>query len=635
MKNTYLIILILLTTTVFAQKKPLTIPVSNYPEHYFEALASSQMNTQNNDCVAEPGRKSQLPSSRGGAIWSEDFGNGFPSGWVADDVSGICPWKWTTNGSHGYWNGTNAAGYTDAISSTTAGNGFLISDVDSSNHFSYGQPSGTTYQYLETYFATNEIDLGASYSSLLLTFEQSFRFNNSVDLLVMVSPDSVNWTEYTVQGGVGNNTASDDPDMVEVNISAAVGNSQSVFLKIGWNSRVYFWMIDDMNIVQGLENDLELTKAYHGDIVLDYQYSKIPLEQATEMVVGAVVTNLGGVTQTGVTVDYDIQRDGNSVQTGSFSFANGIVAADSDTAWYSTGYTPDQTGEYTVLMTVSADIADENTTNQDGSSTMEVTDFVFAHDYDEDFEIQVWGREDSNGDANPYGHGNVFIPYNDGSSVYALQAALGSNTTSGTSIIAEVHELGTSIQDIVDSYQTVFDILPEHINGGSNFFFTTIVLDEEVPLSAGTGYTIALQSEGGVDELWLLANDGDEDFSTTLYGPYGSGGAINWYNGWDHTPGLRMNLNPEIAGIEDQIEEVGFGLYPNPTSNIVTVVLSEQSGIGNIQIVNVEGKLVKTIPLAGTNQSTFDVSVEDMAKGVYYVSVTHDGGVSTQMLMVQ
>ena len=31
-------------------------------------------------------------------------------------------------------------------------NGFLISDTDSANGHTYGQPSGTTYQYIDSYF---------------------------------------------------------------------------------------------------------------------------------------------------------------------------------------------------------------------------------------------------------------------------------------------------------------------------------------------------------------------------------------------------------------------------------------------------------------------------------------------------
>ena len=93
--------------------------------------------------------------SSGTAFWSEDFSNGWPAGWTTQNPDGYCPWKWTLNGSHGYWNGNNGAGYADSIASTTAGDGFLIADNDSANHFNFGQPSGTTYEYLETYFTSN------------------------------------------------------------------------------------------------------------------------------------------------------------------------------------------------------------------------------------------------------------------------------------------------------------------------------------------------------------------------------------------------------------------------------------------------------------------------------------------------
>ena len=58
-------------------------------------------------------------------IWEEDFGGGFPSGWStytnntgAGNSGSLpgntaeCPWKYSMQGSWGYWNsvGTNAAG---------------------------------------------------------------------------------------------------------------------------------------------------------------------------------------------------------------------------------------------------------------------------------------------------------------------------------------------------------------------------------------------------------------------------------------------------------------------------------------------------------------------------------------------
>jgi hypothetical protein len=89
-------------------------------------------------------------SSFGAPIWSEDFANGFPAGWTVSDTSGICPWTYSLDGSWGYFNGTSGTAAAAAIKSTTAANGFLISDVDSANNKNYGQPSGTTYKYLST-----------------------------------------------------------------------------------------------------------------------------------------------------------------------------------------------------------------------------------------------------------------------------------------------------------------------------------------------------------------------------------------------------------------------------------------------------------------------------------------------------
>ena len=163
------------------------------------------------------------------------------------------PWKYSTVGSWGYWNTNQGQSAAPAINSTTSSNGFLISDIDSANHWNAGQPSGNTYHYLESYFTTSSIDL-SGWDNVNLEFEYSFRFNNSVDLTVAVSADSINWTNYNIQGNATNNQASADPEYLSLNISPFAGNS-SVYIKIGWNSRSYFWMIDDIKII-GLSNKL-------------------------------------------------------------------------------------------------------------------------------------------------------------------------------------------------------------------------------------------------------------------------------------------------------------------------------------------------------------------------------------------
>ena len=136
-------------------------------------------------------------------IWEEDFGGGFPSGWSSySNNTGAgnsgslpgntaeCPWKYTTVGSWGYWNTNQGQSAAPPINSTTSSNGFLISDIDSANHWNAGQPSGNTYYYLESYFTTSAIDL-TGFPNVSLEFEHSFRFNNSINLEVSISTDSL------------------------------------------------------------------------------------------------------------------------------------------------------------------------------------------------------------------------------------------------------------------------------------------------------------------------------------------------------------------------------------------------------------------------------------------------------------
>ena len=252
-------------------------------------------------------------------IWEEDFGSGFPAGWStytnntgAGNTGSLpgntaeCPWKYSTVGSWGYWNTNQGASAAPAINSTTAANGFLISDIDSANHWNAGQPSGDTYYYLESYFTTSAIDL-TGFPNVSLEFEHSFRFNNSINLTVSISTDSVTWTTYNVQGNATNNQASADPEYLSLNISSVAGNSPTAYVKVGWTARCYFWMIDDIKIVETPDNKLDLTEVTHGGWYttpttngFGLDYTMVPLSQAeaNPFAFEGIVTNLGALDQT-------------------------------------------------------------------------------------------------------------------------------------------------------------------------------------------------------------------------------------------------------------------------------------------------------------------------------------------------
>jgi len=146
-----------------------------------DALATEHIAVEENN-VQSTVNNSNNNASSSNPIWSENFANGFPQGWVtySDNTQGgaaTCKWKWSTVGSWGYYQGTQGLSGAAAMNSTTAANGFLISDTDSANHHTYGQPSGTTYQYIDSYFITDAIDL-SNYPAVSLEFEHNFRYNN-------------------------------------------------------------------------------------------------------------------------------------------------------------------------------------------------------------------------------------------------------------------------------------------------------------------------------------------------------------------------------------------------------------------------------------------------------------------------
>ena len=90
---------------------------------------------------------SHFNSSSVTPIWSEDFSAGFPALWSTSSYNmggsfATCPWAWTTDGTWGYYNGNQGTAGSNALTSTTASDGFLICDTDSANHYAYGQPSG-------------------------------------------------------------------------------------------------------------------------------------------------------------------------------------------------------------------------------------------------------------------------------------------------------------------------------------------------------------------------------------------------------------------------------------------------------------------------------------------------------------
>jgi len=332
----------------------------------------------------------QTQKAGGDTIWYEDFGGGFPSSWSIQDSSGICPWSYTLDGTWGYYNSNNGVGPgDDTLQSATKANGFLICDPDSANNAVYGQPSGTTYEYLSSYFTTSAIDL-SGYPAILLQFEHLFRYNNGIDLIVGVSTDNATWTNYAVQGTTPNNTQSANAETANINISSVAGNQSTVYVRLGWSARVYYWMVDDIRIVEAPGNDLTLTMEKHYPF-----YKMTPVRQATDITFIGAIANNGGNTQANVQLNTTVSLLGDTLFNDSSAPISSAPAANDTVAIADSSYIPSLLGDYLVENYITYDSADFNPSDDSLNNNFMITDSVYARD---DNTYTGWGvRTSTNG----------------------------------------------------------------------------------------------------------------------------------------------------------------------------------------------------------------------------------------------
>ena len=563
-----------------------------------------------NDCISVEKDHNIAPLNvkSGATIWSEDFANGFPVGWTIDDVSGICPWVWSNDGSWGYWNSNNATSAGTAINSTTAANGFLICDPDSANHFNYGQPSGSTYQYLESYFTTSAIDL-TGHPAVVLEFQQYFRFNNGIDMNVMVSNNNVTWTTYTVQGANVNNSYSGNPDTVKINISSVAGNQPTVYIKIGWNARVYCWMIDDMKITEAEANDLTMKSHYFETLGLPYY--KIPTSQITDINFSSSVINNGANDQTNTKLNIDV----NGAVIGS-SNPTTLSAGNTDSLYLNSAYVPPSTlGNYDLKWIVISDSTDDNPSDNYASERIEITDYTYARDND----IPDGNRYNA---GDPYEIGNYFDIINN-ELIEGVEFKVDDASNPGSVIYAALYSVDAASGDFIWEGSSDDYILTS--SDVSNESLITLCLFNPISLTGGKRYLAVVGSYGdaGATNDLVVRTAGVSAPQTSF--KY-DGADLTWYY-TTKTPMVRMLLTGGCGwNINDQSNLAGSleQNQPNPfAENTLINFELKQSGNVQFEVADISGKIVHSINLgnlsAGNHQIAFEAA--EYKAGIYFYSL--------------
>lgn len=578
-------------------------------------------------------------------IWSENFAGGFPAGWIQIDSSNINPWKWSLSGSRGFFNGTGVGQPSPGIMSTTRTNGFLLNDPDSANHFTNGQPSGTNYQYLSSYVQTSKISGLAATPFLKLEFQQHFRMNNEVSPLVQFSTDSTTWTTVDVRRLVLSNAASPDPMLVSINLTNIINGQNQLWIRFGWSSRVYYWMIDDIQLKTLDDNDLVIEDIGLGNSDRVINYAQLPQRQLTANYIPEVMLfNNGAMAQPNTRLEAAFYNSaGAAVVTGSSPMLSSFAAGARDTietaSMNTTALLP---GSYVLRYNLRSDSTDFNPLDNIDSLRLTVGDTVMALD-GHNKRISFSGTNSFTGGTD----GLIFANYfelRQPDTITSVTVLLSAQTRPGALLVASVRDTSgeftnpASLPVLLQS--EVYSITAQDSIAGR------VTIPIPTRLSDGTVQNVVLQTGDYFIGVEMYSNNDvnrvrildDESVTQPFYAAIIFMPGDRWYsngNAW----GIRANFNRVGAALAlaktSAVKTIKT--YPNPqiAGDGVTVSLElERAGDWQLEVFDAMGRRFKVpvkIEKTALNYQ-YDISTEGLAAGIYHIRLSNGAEVVNQKL---
>ncbi|MBN2682028.1 MAG: T9SS type A sorting domain-containing protein [Bacteroidales bacterium] len=307
--------------------------------------------------------------SGGDTIWYEDFSAGIPVDWIVFDNTGL-------NRNWVYTSLAPLAG--DPLASSTGGNGYMLFDA-----YNFNNPPETPYNVMDAIFQTTEIDC-SDLETVILRFQNRIRAYgySPNNFMVEVSTDQTNWESFDMIHFVqlDNFYPTANPEFTEINITNIAAGHSTVYIRFHVvNLSFYYWMVDDIAVVEAPEYDLTIERPR-----VDWyfnnggNYSQIPVSQVGPVFFNGQIQNKGSETQYNVFMDVDITNSFGSVFNGDNSF-DFLDFWSYDTLSIACYNFPEIPGTYDVTFsTGSSGIIDENPENNSISVEIIVSDSTYS-----------------------------------------------------------------------------------------------------------------------------------------------------------------------------------------------------------------------------------------------------------------
>jgi hypothetical protein len=553
-------------------------------------------------------------------FYTNTFANA--SDWVFNNQAGTNPQTWQIGTT-----GPTGAFLIDPIESTTASDGFALFDSDL--HCGGNQVANLTL--------AGSINCSAQ-SEVLLSFEQQYRRFFDSTFVFVSNNNGISWVKYPVNVALGNNDFCDgNPNLAQVYITPTAAGQSNVKIRFQFYSPSslnalagcgYSWMIDDVTLSTPLQNNVSINQVYAANIITDYDMGLIPLSQADTVQSSVVVTNNGSISQD-VVLTYSIKRNGLEVYSGS---APAFFVAGFSTATINivSDYVPNQTGTYTIDVTAQIADVDSDPSDNSGSNGFVVTDNLFSAVGDVASTVAI----DLNAAAPPYD------TYRVGQNFLIRNATvLTAFEISPARIAADAATSNVAVDiELFSGADLTAPLALENFVVTSTHAVTpawyTVALSAPVAMDPGV-YVATMGNFDDTKNFAFNVAEGDDDIGTICYGPFGAGGAVDWYIGWDFTPAIALNFGQSV-GLNTNLNLDKLSVSPNPTNDVLNINLNlAKASNVQIDVIDMNGKIVfnKNIKanLIGYKE---ELSLAGFANGIYTVQVRSSNGTISQKVVV-
>jgi len=97
---------------------------------------------------------------------------------------------------------------------------------------------------------------------------------------------------------------------------------------------------------------------------------------------------------------------------------------------------------------------------------------------------------------------------------------------------------------------------------------------------------------------------------------------------------IRIRIYKESGCLQNKIAANStFNVYPNPAGQKVFVELPTEA-VHQISLTDITGKVVKQLE-TGLNESTIEINVNDLPKGIYIIGLKNTSNQTLQKLIIE